>query len=302
MRITTHQLQQRAAAGEKLVMLTCYDASFAAISDAAGVDMLLIGDSLGMVLQGRDSTLAVTMEQVLYHVECVARGSAKAMVIADMPFGAFQESKEQAFRNAARAMAAGAGMVKLEGGALMVETTRFLVERGIPVCAHIGLTPQLVHTLGGYKVQGRTEDAATRLIADAQALESAGAAIILMEAMPAVLGERVPAHVAIEERQEGVRPRVLHHQVGAEALGEPGGEAGLAAADRPLDDDEALVHAVSILAMPVRSLFARQSRTSPWPGRRSSGAISASGASTKARSCARGCGMAIPGSSITASP
>jgi 3-methyl-2-oxobutanoate hydroxymethyltransferase len=208
MRITTHQLQQRAAAGEKLVMLTCYDASFAALSDAAGVDMLLVGDSLGMVLQGHDSTLAVTMEQVLYHVECVVRGSAKAMVIADMPFGAFQESKEQAFRNAARAIAEGAGMVKLEGGALMVETTRFLVDRGIPVCAHIGLTPQSVLTLGGYKVQGKSEDAATQLIADARALEAAGAAIILMEAMPATLGRRVTEAVKVPTIGIGAGPDV----------------------------------------------------------------------------------------------
>jgi 3-methyl-2-oxobutanoate hydroxymethyltransferase len=208
MRITTHQLQGRAAAGEKLVMLTCYDASFAALSDAAGVDMLLVGDSLGMVLQGRDSTLAVTMEKVLYHVECVVRGSTKAMVIADMPFGAFQESKEQAFRNAARAIAEGAGMVKLEGGALMVETTRFLVDRGIPVCAHIGLTPQSVLTLGGYKVQGKTEDAATQLIADARALEAAGAAIILMEAMPAALGKRVTEAVKVPTIGIGAGPDV----------------------------------------------------------------------------------------------
>jgi 3-methyl-2-oxobutanoate hydroxymethyltransferase len=208
MRISTHQLQQRAAAGEKLVMLTCYDASFAALSDAAGVDMLLVGDSLGMVLQGHDSTLAVTMEHVLYHVESVARGSEKAMVIADMPFGAFQESKEQAFRNAARAIAAGAGMVKLEGGALMVETTRFLVDRGIPVCAHIGLTPQSVLTLGGYKVQGRTDDAAAQLIADARALEAAGAAIVLMEAMPAALGKRVTEALKVPTIGIGAGPDV----------------------------------------------------------------------------------------------
>ena len=208
MRITTHQLQQRAAAGEKLVMLTCYDASFAALSDAAGVDMLLIGDSLGMVVQGHDSTLAVTMEQVIYHVQCVVRGSEKAMVIADMPFGAFQESRERAFRNAARAIAAGAGMVKLEGGALMVETTRFLVDRGIPVCAHIGLTPQSVLTLGGYKVQGKTDEAAEQLITDARALEVAGAAIILMEAMPAPLAKRVTEAVKVPTIGIGAGPDV----------------------------------------------------------------------------------------------
>src|SRR5690349_9477973 len=191
MRHTLPQLQERARAGEKLVMLTCYDASFAAISDEAGVDILLIGDSLGMVIQGRDSTLAVTLEQTEYHVACVARGSTRALVLGDLPFGAYQESPQQAFHSAARLMSAGAGMVKLEGGAHMVETTRFLVERGIPVCSHIGLTPQSVHTLGGYKVQGKSEDAADRLVADAQALEAAGASIVLMEMMPAALAARV---------------------------------------------------------------------------------------------------------------
>ena len=191
MRNTIPQLQERARGGEKLAMLTCYDASFAALCDAAGVDILLIGDSLGMVIQGHDSTLPVTMDQTEYHVRCVARGSAKALVLADLPFGSFQESPAQAMRNAARLMAAGAGMVKLEGGAPMVETTRFLVERGIPVCAHIGLTPQSVHTLGGYKVQGKGDVGAETLVADAQALEAAGAAIVLMEAMPAPLAKRV---------------------------------------------------------------------------------------------------------------
>ncbi len=191
MRITVPQLQERARSGEKLVMLTCYDASFAALSDEAGVEILLVGDSLGMVIQGHDSTLPVTVEQAEYHVRCVARGSSRALVLADLPFGSFQGSPLQAFTNAVRLMAAGAGMVKIEGGAPMVETTRFMVERGIPVCAHIGLTPQSVHTLGGYRVQGKTEDAAERLIADARALEAAGAAIVLMEAMPAAVARRV---------------------------------------------------------------------------------------------------------------
>jgi 3-methyl-2-oxobutanoate hydroxymethyltransferase len=183
-RVTIRKLQERARGGEKLAMLTCYDASFARISDEAGVDMLLVGDSLGMVIQGHDSTLPVTLEATEYHVRCVARGSTRALVVADMPFGSFQESPAQAFASSARVMAAGAQMVKLEGGAVMVETTRFLVERGIPVCAHIGLTPQSVNTLGGYRVQGREESDADRLVADAKALEGAGAAIVLMEAMP----------------------------------------------------------------------------------------------------------------------
>ena len=208
MRVTLRQLQDRARSGEKLVMLTCYDASFATISEAAGVDILLIGDSLGMVLQGFDSTLPVTLEQAEYHVRSVARGSEKALIVADMPFGSFQESPEQAFRNAARLMVAGAQMVKLEGGATMVETTRFLVGRGIPVCAHIGLTPQSVHTLGGYRVQGRDEDAATRLVADARALEEAGAAIVLMEAMPAAVAKRVTDSLTVPTIGIGAGPDV----------------------------------------------------------------------------------------------
>ncbi len=207
-RVTVPQLQARARDGEKLVMITCYDASFAAACEAAGVDMLLIGDSLGMVIQGRDDTLAVTLEATEYHVRCVARGSRSALVIADMPFGSFQESPGQAFRGAARMMAAGAQMVKLEGGAAMVETTRFLVERGIPVCAHIGLTPQSVHTLGGYRVQGRSEGTAERLVADAKALEEAGAAIVLMEAMPAPLAKRVTGAISVPTIGIGAGPDV----------------------------------------------------------------------------------------------
>ncbi len=150
-----------------------------------------------MVVQGHDSTLPVTIDETQYHVRCVARGSDKAMILADMPFGSFQESPAQAFRNAARLMAAGAQMVKLEGGAVMVETTRFLVERGVPVCGHIGLTPQSVHTLGGYKVQGKQDDTADKLVADAKALESAGAAIVLMEAMPAAVAKRVTQSLTV---------------------------------------------------------------------------------------------------------
>ena len=207
-RTTLLQLQKRSREGEKLVMLTCYDASFARLCDEAGVDMLLIGDSLGMVIQGHDSTLAVTLEQTVYHVECVVRGSSKALVIADMPFGSFQESAEQAFRSCARVMAAGAQMVKLEGGATMVETTRFLVDRGIPVCAHIGLTPQSVNTLGGYRVQGMTDEAAARLVADAKALEAAGAGIVLMEAMPSPVAKQVTEALSVPTIGIGAGPDV----------------------------------------------------------------------------------------------
>jgi 3-methyl-2-oxobutanoate hydroxymethyltransferase len=196
-RVSIPKLQERARAGEKLVMLTCYDASFARISDDAGVDMLLIGDSLGMVVEGHDSTLPVTMEATEYHVRCVARGSDRALVIGDMPFGSFQESPAQAFHNAARLIAAGAQMVKLEGGAVMAETTKFLVDRGIPVCAHIGLTPQSVHTLGGYRVQGKQDAGAEKLLDDAKANEAAGAAFVLMEAMPASLAKRVTDSLSV---------------------------------------------------------------------------------------------------------
>src|SRR4029079_18607679 len=197
MRVTIPQLQERARSGEKLAMLTCNDASFARISEAAGVDILLVGDSLGMVVQGHDSTLPVTMGETGYHVRWVARGSEKALIVADMPFGSFQSSKEHAFRNAARLMAAGAQMVKLEGGATMVETTHFLVERGVPVCAHIGLTPQSVHALGGYRVQGRGDEAADRLVAESKALVEAGAGILLLEAVPNAVGKRVTEAVGV---------------------------------------------------------------------------------------------------------
>jgi len=196
-RVTIPQLQKRAREGEKLVMLTCYDASFAAVCEDAGVDILLIGDSLGNVIQGRDLTHAVKLEDALYHTKCVARGSRKALILMDMPFSSFQESPQQAFRNAARALAAGAQMVKLEGGHYMAQTTRFLVERGIPVCAHIGLTPQSVHTLGGFRVQGKTDESADRLVAEAKALEEAGAAIVLMEAMPSAVAKRVTDSLSV---------------------------------------------------------------------------------------------------------
>jgi len=174
-------------------MLTCYDASFAALCDAAGVEILLVGDSLGMVVQGHDSTLPVTMEQMEYHVGMVARGSETALIVADMPFASYQASKDIAFANAARLMVAGAQVVKLEGGTAMADTVRFLVERGIPVCGHVGLTPQSVHQLGGYRVQRDAE----RLLEDARAIEQAGAAMLVLEAIPATLAKQVTAALAI---------------------------------------------------------------------------------------------------------
>lgn len=194
--VTLFQLGKMRAEKNKIAMLTCYDASFASLLERAGVDVLLVGDSLGNVLQGQKSTLPVTMEQMVYHTECVARGAHRAFVVADMPFGSYQESPEQAMRNAARLLAAGAQMVKLEGGAHVVETVRFLVERGVPVCAHIGLTPQSVHQLGGYRVQGRDKDGAAHLKADALALEKAGAAMMVMEMVPAELAAAITASLA----------------------------------------------------------------------------------------------------------
>ena len=191
MRHTLAHFRKLRESGEKIAMLTCYDASFAALCDQAGVDTLLVGDSLGMVVQGHDSTLPVTMEDMEYHVRMVARGSQKALLVADLPFASYQVSAEIAFANAARLMVAGAQMVKLEGGRVMADTVRFLVERGIPVCGHIGLIPQSVHQLGGYRVQGKGEEPARQLLEDARAIEQAGAAMVVLEAIPATLAKQV---------------------------------------------------------------------------------------------------------------
>src|SRR5574343_144693 len=189
-RLTQADLAKLYTAGEKVVMFTCYDASFARLLDGAGVECLLIGDSLGNVIQGHDTTLPVTVTDIAYHTACVKRGCDRPFIIADMPFGSYQESPEQAFRNAVTLMAAGAQMVKLEGGAEMAETVRFLVSRGIPVCGHVGLTPQSVHVLGGYKVQGKGEAAALRLKADAQALQDAGATMVVLDAFDIPPGKK----------------------------------------------------------------------------------------------------------------
>ncbi|AWI75454.1 3-methyl-2-oxobutanoate hydroxymethyltransferase [Parazoarcus communis] len=189
--ITLFELGKMRAEGRKIAMLTCYDASFATLVERCGVDVVLVGDSLGNVLQGQKSTLPVTMEHMVYHTECVARGCNRPFIVADMPFGSYHESPAQAMRNAARLMSAGAQMVKLEGGEFMAETVHFLVERGVPVCAHIGLTPQSVHQLGGYRVQGRNEAGAERLKADALALEDAGAGLMVMEMVPATVATEI---------------------------------------------------------------------------------------------------------------
>jgi 3-methyl-2-oxobutanoate hydroxymethyltransferase len=189
--ITLPELARMKREGEKIAMLTCYDASFAALEDRCGVDVILVGDSLGNVIQGRTSTLPVTMEHMVYHTSCVAALPLRPMLVADLPFGAYHESREQAIRNAGKLLAVGAEMVKLEGGEVMAETVHFLVERGVPVCAHIGLTPQSVHALGGYRVQGRDEEGAARMKREAVALEQAGAAMMVLEMVPAGLAGEI---------------------------------------------------------------------------------------------------------------
>lgn len=203
--VTVTSLMALRAAGEKITMLTCYDASFASLMDRCGVEILLIGDSLGMVCQGHASTLPVTMQDILYHVASVARGNHTAFIAADMPFGSYG-TPEMAFKNAVQLLQAGAQMVKLEGGAWLADTVRFLTERAIPVFAHIGLTPQSVHQFGGYKVQGKTSAAAEQLKADALALQAAGAAALLLEAIPAALAKEVTELVAIPTIGIGAGP------------------------------------------------------------------------------------------------
>lgn len=197
MRITQVTLQKMHENHEKFAVLTCYDAIFASILENAGVDVLLVGDSLGNVLQGENTTLSVTLDDMIYHIRCVARGSSKAFIMADMPFGSYQVSPQQAFENASRIIAAGAHMVKIEGGQIMADTVEFLTRRGIPVCAHIGLTPQFIHQLGSYKLQGNSEKSAKRLLDDAKILEESGASMLVMEVVPAELAKRITHTLSI---------------------------------------------------------------------------------------------------------
>ncbi len=188
--VTLHRLRRMLAEGEKIVMLTAYDASFARLADDAGVDCLLVGDSLGMVVQGRTSTVPVTLDEVAYHLRCVAAGNRHAWLLGDLPFGTYEAGPEQALRSSAVLLQAGAQMVKLEGG-WAVATVRFLVARGIPVCAHLGLTPQSANALGGYRVQGRDAAAAQLLERRAREFAEAGAAMLVLELVPAALAQRV---------------------------------------------------------------------------------------------------------------
>jgi len=196
--VTIHTLKKLKAAGQKICMVTAYDATFARIFDEAGADVLLVGDSLGMVVQGHDSTLPVTMDQMVYHSRAVSRGTKRAHVVGDMPFMSYQNGIEDAVRNAGRLVAeGGVGSVKLEGGQEFADVISRIVRASIPVMGHLGLTPQSVHKMGGYVVQGRDEDTARRLVEDAVALEQAGAYALVLEGVPLELGKQITARLSI---------------------------------------------------------------------------------------------------------
>lgn len=196
--ITIQKLQQMKFRGEKIVMVTAYDATFARVLDQAGVDVLLVGDSLGMVVQGHETTLSVSVEDMIYHARAVTRGAQRAHVVVDLPFMSYQVSPEEALRNAGRLMKEGRGhAVKLEGGAEYAPQVRLIDRAGIPVMGHLGLTPQSFHKLGGFKIQGRDEEAAARLLQDARALEEAGCYALVLEGIPAALAKRITDSVSI---------------------------------------------------------------------------------------------------------
>ncbi len=194
--VTIFTIRKMKEAGEKFVTVALYDAPMAAMAEKSGVEVVLVGDSLGMTVLGFDSTVPVTMEQMIYHIEAVARGNKKSLILGDLPFMTYA-TPEQALVNATRVLQAGAHVVKIEGGAWLADTVKMLTDRGIPVCAHIGLTPQSVHKLGGFRVQGRTEEQAQTLIQDAIALEKAGADAIVLECVPAELGQQITSQLSI---------------------------------------------------------------------------------------------------------
>ncbi|MFD0928497.1 3-methyl-2-oxobutanoate hydroxymethyltransferase [Methylophilus glucosoxydans] len=187
----------RARSGEKIAMLTCYDATFAKLLALAGVDVLLVGDSLGMVIQGGSNTLAVTMQDMIYHTRMVARGAPHTVIMSDMPACSYEHDRETALTNAQTLLAAGAHIVKIEGGGDMVETARYLIENGVPVCAHLGFTPQSVEKLGGYKIQGKTEESARAMLADAQAMAAVGVSMVLFEMVPAALATQITQTIQV---------------------------------------------------------------------------------------------------------
>lgn len=194
--VTINTLYKLKSSGEKFVVISLYDAHMAAMAQKCGVEVVLIGDSLGMTVLGYDSTIPVTMEQMIYHVEAVARGNKKSLIVGDLPFMTYA-TPEDALRNCARIMQAGAHMVKLEGGAWLAETVSMLAERGIPVCAHLGLTPQSVNKFGGFRVQGRSQEDADKILADAKLLADAGADLLVLECVPAALGATITQSIKI---------------------------------------------------------------------------------------------------------
>ena len=207
MRISINQIKEMKPKGEKIVMLTAYDYSTARLVDEAGIPQILVGDSLGMVVLGYESTIPVTMEEMLHHTRAVVRGTKQAMVIGDMPFMTYHVSVEDALRNAARFIQeAGAQAVKLEGGVMVAEKVKRIVECGIPVMGHIGLTPQSIHQFGGFKMQGKTPEAAANLLEDAKALEQAGAFAIVLETIPTNLGRLITDKVSIPTIGIGAGP------------------------------------------------------------------------------------------------
>lgn len=217
--ITLNTLNAMKQRGEKFACLTAYDACFAEHVSSAGIEVILVGDSLGMVLQGHDSTLPVTMDEMVYHMECVRRGNRGALIMADLPFMSYADER-QTLTNAARLMRVGAHVVKLEGGAWLTESTRLLVERGIPVCAHMGLTPQSINRIGGYRVQGRDPDQAESIVAEARMLQDSGASLLLLECVPVALAAAVTQALEIPVIGIGAGPAtdaqimVLHDMLG----------------------------------------------------------------------------------------
>lgn len=204
--MTILEFQQAKRDKKKLVVVTAYDALFTRIVEQAGIQTILVGDSLGIVVQGKPNTLGVTMEEMLYHTKLVAGAAQQALVIADMPFMSYQASTEEAVRNAGRFLQAGAAAVKLEGGAVMADRVKAMTSLGIPVVGHLGMTPQSVHALGGYKVQGKVDDQASRLVDDAKGLEAAGAFAIVLEAIPADLAKTVTQTLSISTIGIGAGP------------------------------------------------------------------------------------------------
>ncbi|WP_416306410.1 3-methyl-2-oxobutanoate hydroxymethyltransferase [Neptunicella sp. SCSIO 80796] len=221
-KVTTASLLAMKQNGEKITVITAYDASFAKLFDEQGIDVTLIGDSLGMVLQGQDDTLPVSVDDIAYHTRSVRKGTQRAFVVADMPFMSYA-TREQTFQSAGKLMAAGASMVKLEGGSWLADTFRDLNDRGVPVCGHLGLTPQSVHVFGGFKVQGRSELQAEKILEEALILEKAGMQLLVLECIPTALGQKISQALSIPVIGIGAGPHtdgqvlVMHDMLGISA-------------------------------------------------------------------------------------